>query len=101
MVRFAMLMILVIMVRKVMKIVVPWRSLAKYGLASAAMGLVLVLLPYSSRISTTLAWTGVGGLVYLAVLMLIDKESRSLPKSILQEVRKKNGGGKKAPTNEG
>jgi hypothetical protein len=100
-VRFAMFIILVIMVGRVMKINMPWRSIAKYSLASAIMGLVLVLLPYSSRISTTLAWTAVGGTVYLAVLLLIDKETRSLPKSILQEVRKKNNGSKKVPTNDG
>jgi hypothetical protein len=88
------------MVGRVMKINMPWRSIAKYSLASAIMGLVLVLLPYSSRISTTLAWTAVGGTVYLAVLLLIDKETRSLPKSILQEVRKKNNGSKKVPTND-
>ncbi len=88
-VRFAMFMVLAVMVRRVMKIVVPWKSMGKYALASAAMGLVLVLLPYSNRISTTLVWTAIGGLTYLGVLMLIDKESRGLPMSILNEMRKK------------
>jgi hypothetical protein len=53
------------------------------------MGTVLFLLPYTNRISTTLAWTAVGGIAYLAVLMAIDKETRSLPKAILQEIRGK------------
>jgi hypothetical protein len=53
------------------------------------MGAVLFLLPYSSRISTTLAWTAVGGIVYLAVLMVIDKEARALPKNILKEIKGK------------
>jgi hypothetical protein len=89
-VRFAMFLILVIMVRQAFKIAVPWRSIAKYGLASAAMAVVLFLLPYTNRILTTLAWTAVGGIVYLAVLMAIDKEARKLPKTILQEIKGKN-----------
>ena len=89
-VRFAMFLILVIMVRGMFKIVIPWKSIAKYSLASAVMGVVLFLLPYTNRILTTLAWTAVGGIVYLAVLMAIDKESRSLPKTILQEIRGKS-----------
>jgi hypothetical protein len=56
------------------------------------MGAVLFLLPSSGRISTTLAWTAVGSGIYLAILLAIDKEARSLPKSILQEIR-----GKKSP----
>jgi hypothetical protein len=92
-VRFAMFLILVIMVRGMFKIAMPWRSIAKYGLASAVMGVVLFLLPYTNRILTTLAWTGVGGIVYLAMLMAIDKESRGLPKAILQEIRGKKRSG--------
>jgi len=88
-VRFAMFFVLVIMVRGMMKVTVPWRSIAKYAVASAAMGLVLALLPYSSRISITLLWTAIGGAVYLGVLMLIDKETRSLPRSVLGEMRAK------------
>ena len=88
-VRFATFLILVIMVRQVFKITVPWRSIAKYGIASAAMAAVLFLLPSTNRILTTLAWTAVGGIVYLAVLMAIDKEARKLPKSILQEIKGK------------
>ena len=88
--RFGMFLILVVMVRGMFKVAVPWRSIAKYGVASAAMGAVLFLLPYTNRISTTLAWTAVGGIVYLAVLMAIDKEARSLPKAILHEIRGKN-----------
>jgi hypothetical protein len=88
-VRFAMFLLLVIMVRGMLKIAIPWKSVLKYAFASAVMGIVLFLLPYTNRISTTLAWTAVGGIVYLAVLMAIDKEARRLPGSILQEIRGK------------
>ena len=87
-VRFGMFLILVVMARGVMKITIPWRSIGKYSLASAVMGVVLFLLPYSSTISTTLVWTAVGGGVYIGVLLLIDKETRSLPKEVLKEIRK-------------
>src|SRR3990170_4448690 len=88
-VRFAMFLILVVMVRRMIQIAVPWKSIGKFALASAAMSAVLFLLPYSERISTTLIWTAIGGGVYLGVLMLIDKETRSLPKSVIQEMRGK------------
>jgi len=88
-VRFGMFLILVIMVRDMFKIAIPWKSIAKYGLASAVMSLALFLLPYTKSILLTLTWTAVGGIVYLAVLMAIDKEARKLPKAILQEIRGK------------
>jgi hypothetical protein len=85
-----MFLVLVVMVRGMFKVAIPWRSIAKYSVASAAMGVVLFLLPYADRISTTLVWTAVGGLVYLALLMAIDKEARELPKAVLREIRGKN-----------
>jgi hypothetical protein len=88
-VRFAMFLILVVMVRGVFKITIPWKSIAKYGIASAVMGAVLFLLPSPTRTSTTLIWTALGGIIYLAVLMAIDKEARTLPKAILQEIKSK------------
>jgi len=69
------------------KIAFPWKSVAKYTFASIVSGIVLFLLPASSSIMITLIWTAVGGLLYLVVLMLIDKEARSLPKQILGEVK--------------
>jgi hypothetical protein len=92
-VRFTMFLILVIMVREMFKIAIPWKSIAKYSLASAVMGVMLLLLPHTNRVSMTLAWTGLGGIVYLAVLMAIDKESRGLPKAILKEIRGNKGSG--------
>ncbi|MGB9841701.1 MAG: hypothetical protein ACPLKZ_03130 [Candidatus Bathyarchaeales archaeon] len=91
--RFLMFLILVAIVRGMIKITIPWKSIAKYALASAVMGAVLFLLPYTNRISTTLAWTAIGGVVYLAVLMAIDREARQLPKAVLGEVKRKNSKG--------
>ncbi len=89
-VRLAMFILLIIMVRQMITIAIPWKNILKYVFASAVMGVVLFLLPYTNDISMTLAWTAVGGIVYLAVLMAIDKEARGLPKAILQEIKRKN-----------
>jgi hypothetical protein len=88
-VRFGCFLILLLVVRGMMKISFPWRSVAKYTFASIVAGAVLYLLPASTSILMTLVWTAVGGLLYLAVLLLIDKETRSLPKQIMGEVRGK------------
>lgn len=88
-IRFAMLIVLYALVRKMIKIDIPWKSILKYLFAAVVMGAVLFLLPQSGKISTTLILTGVAGVVYLAVLLAIDKEARALPKSILKEVRGK------------
>jgi hypothetical protein len=76
-------------VRGKMRITFPWRSVGKYAFASIVTGILLFLLPFSISIAITLAWTAIGGLVYLTVLMLIDKETRSLPKAILGEIMKR------------
>jgi hypothetical protein len=55
------------------------------------MAIILFIVPHPTRISTTLAMTAFGGIVYLALLMAIDKETRVLPKAIWQEVRRKQG----------
>ena len=81
----------------------PWKNISKYVLASAVMGVVLLLLPHSTGILTanatmtekilnilhSLVLTAVGGIIYLAILMVIDKEVRTLPKAVLQEIKRK------------
>ena len=88
-VRAVMFIVLYIVVRGMMRITFPWRSVGKYAFASIVTGILLFLLPFSISIAITLAWTAIGGLVYLAVLMLIDKETRNLPKAILGEIMKR------------
>lgn len=100
--RFATFIVLYALVRKMIKIDIPWRSIAKYVLASAVTGAVLFLLPHSTgmplavsttekviSVGQTLVLTAIGGGIYLAILMAIDKEARTLPKAILQEIRGK------------
>jgi O-antigen/teichoic acid export membrane protein len=86
---FAMFILLYILVRKAVKVNIPWTNIAKYVFASAVMAGVLFAIPHPTRISLTVAITLVGGVVYLASLMMVDKEARMLPRTLWQEIRRK------------
>jgi|GEM_PF-3897095 len=51
------------------------------------MATVLFTIPPPTRIYLTLIATATGGMVYLAVLIVIDKEARLLIQSIWQEIK--------------
>jgi hypothetical protein len=71
------------------KMHIPWKILAKYVFAAALMGTLLYVIPHPTRIYITLAETAIGGLVYLLILMAIDKETRELPRYVLKEFKRK------------
>ncbi len=74
-------------VRKITKIIFPWKSIAKYIFASSVMGAVLFLIqPHPDRISITLLETALGIVIYMGVLMAIDKESRQFPRAVIKEI---------------
>jgi hypothetical protein len=87
--RFSMFIILYVVVRGMVRVHIPWRSISKYVLAAAVMGTALFLIPHPTRISMTLIETAAGGLIYLGLLMAIDKEARRLPRDIIGEFRHK------------
>jgi len=87
--RFSMFIILYVVVRGMVRVHIPWRSISKYVLAAAVMGTVLFLIPHPTRKFTTLIETAAGGLIYLGLLMAIDKEARRLPRDIIGEFRHK------------
>jgi hypothetical protein len=74
-------------VRKMLRVELPWKNIARYVFAAAIMGAVLYLIPHPLRVTTTLAETAIGGLIYIALLMAIDKEARRLPSTILKNLR--------------
>ncbi|UCG44593.1 MAG: hypothetical protein JSV58_04085 [Candidatus Bathyarchaeota archaeon] len=78
--------------RKCLTFSFPWRSTARFALASAAMATLLILIPHPSRISSTLILTGIGGLVYIAVLAIFDKDIREMGESVLSEVKSRLAG---------
>jgi Flp pilus assembly protein protease CpaA len=53
------------------------------------MAAFLILVPHTTRLSLTLVTTGIGGLIYIAVLFAVDKEARALPMAMWREIRKK------------
>lgn len=85
--RFAMFLILYVIVRKMIIISIPWKKIAKYVFASAIMATILFVIPHQTRIYLTLIVTALGGIIYLALLMAIDKEARLLAKSVWQEIK--------------
>jgi hypothetical protein len=89
--RFVSFIILCLVVRKMVSIRFPWKNVTKYVFASFVMAIVLVLLPQPTRIIFTVITTGIGGLVYLTLLIMIDEETRLLVRSILNEFRSRIG----------
>jgi O-antigen/teichoic acid export membrane protein len=90
----AMFIVLYYVLRKAVKFRVPWKSIGKYVAASSVMALVLFSV-HPIRRSTTLLLTAIGGLAYVALLMGIDKETRTLTRTVLQTVTKRVKRGKK------
>jgi hypothetical protein len=86
---FAMLLMQYLIVRKMARIDMPWSHLAKYTLAAAVMGSTLYLIPHTTRLPMTLVETALGTIIYLALLMAIDKEARSLPSGIMREIKRR------------
>ena len=85
--RFAMFLILYAIVRKMIKIDIPWRNIAKYVFASAVMATILFIIPHPARLSLTLGVTAIGGIIYLTLLIAIDKETRALANYMWQEIK--------------
>jgi hypothetical protein len=83
----AMFIVVYILVRRAIKVTVPWTSIGKYVFAGAIMGSVLYLIPHPTRLALVLATCVVGGILYLAVVSAIDKDARTLIRLILQEIR--------------
>jgi O-antigen/teichoic acid export membrane protein len=85
--RLVVFLILYVIVCRMIKLSIPWGNISKYVFASAVMAVVLFLIPHPTRLYLTLGVTGVGAVVYFAVLLAIDREARALFRSVLQEVR--------------
>jgi len=81
------LIILYRVLRRTVSFSIPWKSIGKYLLASAVMWTVLFNLPHPTKLSLTLGLTLLGGIVYMAVLMAIDKEARAVALTITREFK--------------
>ena len=84
-------LVLLSVLRKAVRLKIPWKSIAKYVVASAIMALILIAGHPVTRTST-LIFTGVGALVYLALLIAFDRETRNLARTMLLAVRNRMNG---------
>lgn len=96
----AMIIVLYRVLWKAVRLNIPWKSVGKYVAASLIMGGVL-LLSHPSRRSTTLVFTAFGGGIYLLSLMVIDKETRMLVRTVWLIAKNKIGGIKRVWTPHG
>lgn len=88
--RFAMFLILYAIVRRMDKVVIPWENIAKYVFASVVMGVVLYgarEMFYPTRVYQILGVTLIGGICYLILIMVLDKDARALVRTIWQEIK--------------
>jgi hypothetical protein len=83
----AMLLVLYVIIRRIFKLDIPWKNIAKYVFASVVMASVLFLIPHPTRLWSTLSITAAGAIIYLAVLIAIDKEARALANYVWQEIK--------------
>lgn len=86
-VHLAIFLVLYAILIKTVRIRIPWKSIAKYVFASSIMATILFVIPHPTRISTTLGAVAIGGIVYLTLLMAIDKETRASFSLIWQKIR--------------
>jgi len=86
MARISMFLILYVILRRKTNVGIPWTSIGKYVLASAVMASLLYFLPHPTRILLTLVVTTAGALLYLVLLVVIDREARELIATILREI---------------
>jgi len=79
---------LYVLMRKSVRIAVPWRSIGKYLFASAATATLLYFLPQTTTVLMTAGKAAAGVATYAALLLAIDAEARELVKQIWQELTK-------------
>jgi O-antigen/teichoic acid export membrane protein len=68
------------------KLPVAWKSIAKYTLTSAFMGIILFLLPSPTTLIFTVSKAVAGFVIYAALLLAIDVQARELLRLIWEEI---------------
>jgi hypothetical protein len=84
--KFAMFLIQYLIVRRAVRIPIPWKSIARYVFASSIMAAILFV-AHPTRVFLTLGMTAIGGITYFAILLAIDRETRKLTNMILKEIK--------------
>ncbi len=75
--------------RKCVQFELPLKAFAKYTIASGIMAVVLLSLSVAPRISVVFGAVGLGGVLYFAVLLIIDNETRGLFRDSIRVLKSK------------
>ena len=78
---------LYLFMRHSIKIPIAWKGIAKYILAAIVMGIVLFLLPTTTTLLSTIGKAIIGFLLYVALLLVIDKQARELIRLVWEEIK--------------
>jgi hypothetical protein len=77
---------LYLFMRRSIRILIAWKSIAKYILSALLMGTVLLLLPTTTTLLSTIAKAIAGFALYIGLLLSIDAQARGLVRLIWQEI---------------
>ncbi len=72
--------------RREFKLIIVWKSIAKYVLTSLAAGALLLVLPSTTTLTMTFAKALAGVGLYAGLLLTIDTDARKLGKQIIAEI---------------
>jgi hypothetical protein len=75
------------LMRRSISIPVAWVSIAKYVLAAALMAGILLVLPTTTTLLSTIAKAIAGFGIYVVLLLAIDKQARQLVRLIWEEIK--------------
>ncbi len=73
--------------RREFKLIIVWKSIAKYILTSVAAGALMLVLPSTTTLTMTFAKALAGVGLYAGLLLTIDADARKLGKQIIAEIR--------------
>jgi len=90
-VNLAMLLCRYAIARKCLTFNFPWKGVTKYIIASAVMATPFYIIPHPTTLLLTVGLTVLGGIVYFAILAVIDWETRGLIRSVISEVKLRLG----------
>jgi hypothetical protein len=82
-------LILYSITRTSIRIIVPWRNVAKYVSASIIVGTLLYMLPHPTTLTATFAFVAAGGATCAALILAIDKDARILAGLVWREIQSK------------
>ncbi|HMK94427.1 MAG TPA: hypothetical protein VK536_03405 [Candidatus Limnocylindrales bacterium] len=85
--QFANLCVVYRFTRRAIRIPIAWVSLAKYVLAALFMAAIMLLVPATTTLLSTIAKAIAGLGIYVALLLAIDKQSRQLVRLIWEEIK--------------